>query len=258
MKSYERQHAHQFDPKQPVILRLDGRSFSMYTKDLERPFDKRFQTLMLGVTIVLAEEFDAVIGYTQSDEITLVLYNPNPNAQMFFGGKLQKLVSISAALASSAFNTSKPCTWERKGLALFDSRAFSVPNIAEAYNAVLWRHQDCVRNSIQSLGRAHFSHKALNKKSTSDIRDMLLAKGIDWKDETAFSKYGRIVRRRKVMRKFTAEELEKLPPLHQARQNPDLEIARNHMDFHSFDFALLKNKLQFFFEGEEGKFHDEE
>ena len=83
MKDYEgRETKRRFLPLLPVCARLDGRAFHTWTKNLERPFDKRFVNLMRDVTSYLVQETNAVVGYTQSDEISLVFYSPDPKSQI--------------------------------------------------------------------------------------------------------------------------------------------------------------------------------
>lgn len=87
----------------PIIARMDGRSFHTFTKGLKRPFDKNFSDCMIKTTELLVKETGACIGYTQSDEITLVWYNGNPTSQIWFDGKVQKMVSQLAAQATLFF-----------------------------------------------------------------------------------------------------------------------------------------------------------
>jgi tRNA(His) guanylyltransferase len=76
MKMYEKfETGRRFLPKLPVIARLDGRSFHSFTNGLGRPFDERLSNLMVNVTNFLVEGSNACIGYTQSDEISLVFYS---------------------------------------------------------------------------------------------------------------------------------------------------------------------------------------
>lgn len=82
---------------------------------------------------------------------------------------------------------------ERKigsNLAMFDSRVFNIPR-EEVTNNLIWRQQDAVRNSIQSVGQAYFSHKELDKKSQNDIQEMLFQEhGVNWNDYPIHLKQG--------------------------------------------------------------------
>ena len=99
MKDYEkRETARRPLPMLPVCVRLDGKRFSRWTKGLERPYDPRLSALMVDTTRHLLDETSAVIGYTQSDEISLVLWSDDPKRQLFLDGRLQKLVSILASI----------------------------------------------------------------------------------------------------------------------------------------------------------------
>jgi tRNA(His) 5'-end guanylyltransferase len=145
-----------------------------------------------------------VLGYTQSDEITLVLVDyQNLNTDSWFDNNIQKMVSVAASMATWKFvdamssfmylsNQNNPSVYEaalNKGVA-FDCRAFNVPR-EDLLNCVLWRIKDCVRNSKQSFGQAHFSHKELHKKNTGEIISMVKEKtGIVWGDLPTRFKYG--------------------------------------------------------------------
>jgi len=90
-----------FIPLLPIVIRLDGRSFSSYTSKMTRPFDERMVRAMVETTKALVKETNAVVGYTQSDEITLILYSDNFDSQIWFDGKkndthnpLQGIVSV--------------------------------------------------------------------------------------------------------------------------------------------------------------------
>lgn len=217
-------------PGLPVIVRLDGKAFHTFTKGFERPFDSRLTKLMIECTKYLVEYADAKIGYTQSDEITLVLY-ADGKTQMMFDGKRDKLNSVLASACSVYFNHILPFFLPEEledKLAIFDCRAFSVPSFQEAVNCLIWREQDAKRNSIQIAGQSKFSHTQLQGKSCDDIQEMLFQKHeINWNDYPAFFKRGTYVQRREIHRKFSTEEIEKLPPKHEARANPDLIIKRS-------------------------------
>ena len=61
---------------------------------------------------------------------------------------------------------------------MFDARAFNIP-MDEVKNYFIWRQQDWIRNSVQMLAQAHFSHKELHGKNQSDMHDMLNEKDIN-------------------------------------------------------------------------------
>ena len=79
--------------------------------------------------------------------------------------------------------------------AMFDSRVFNIPK-EDVVNYFVWRQQDAVRNSIQSAGQANFSHKQLMNKSCDQIQDMLFVeKGINWNDYAIPCKRGTCCRK---------------------------------------------------------------
>ena len=198
----------------PVAIRLDMRSGHTFTRGFKRPFDEIFIKTMQETAKYLCENIQGcVLSYQQSDEITLILIDYQKlNSSAFFDYEVQKLCSISASMATMAFNkffeqnvydsnplesvNSENCELVntyinaiKKG-AMFDSRCFNIPK-EEVANLIYWRQDDCTRNSIQMVGQAYFPHKDLQNKSNSQIQDMLmLEKGINWNDFPTYQKRG--------------------------------------------------------------------
>ena len=186
IKSYEKlETSDKFLPMVPIVARLDGRSFSKFTKKMDKPFDLGMTVSMMEVTKYLVEETGASVGYTQSDEITLIFLQKSYESDVFFAGKKQKMVSVLASLATAKFVQQAlklfPQHCENK-LPHFDCRVFQVPSKVEATNAILWRVQDAVRNSISMVAHEKFGHSALMGKSTNDKLDMLMDSGINWNE----------------------------------------------------------------------------
>ena len=102
MKKYESNI--QLDTTFPIYARIDGKAFSKLTKNLSRPYCEDFHNCMIETTKYLVDETNAIIGYTQSDEISLGWYNFDPNSQIWFNGKIQKTVSVLSGMASVKFN----------------------------------------------------------------------------------------------------------------------------------------------------------
>ncbi len=179
IKSYE--NTDQFDQTMPVIVRLDGKSFHTVTKGLERPFCMKFTSWMHNITKYLVERTDAVVGYTQSDEITLILFSDNPKRELYFGGRIQKLCSVLASMATMRALNCRHLLPEiaRNRDIMFDCRAFQVPTTQLATLCVLWRVQDAYRNAVNSVSQANFSHKQLMQKNSNDKLEMLREVGVD-------------------------------------------------------------------------------
>lgn len=193
----------------PVMLRIDGKAFHTFTRGFQRPFDEVLVKTMQETMKYLCENIQGcVLGYTQSDEITLVLIDYQKlNSAAWFDYKVQKMCSIAASMTTMAFNKAfaknvkELCNKEvsyytrvlkeacNKG-AMFDCRCFNVPK-EEVTNFVYWRQIDAARNSVQMVGQANFSHNELQNKSCNDIQDMLmLQKGINWNDIPTHLKRG--------------------------------------------------------------------
>mgnify|MGYP000685677543 CR=1 FL=1 len=168
-------------PGLPVCVRIDGRAFHTFAVGLTRPYDTRLAALMVSTTRRLVEETNARVGYTQSDEISLVLMQESDESTPYFGGRVQKTVSMLAAVASAYFNRELPNFLPEKAhlMPLFDARVWNVPDEVEASNVLLWRELDAYKNGVSSLARCHFSHTALHDKGRSDMLQMLADKGVD-------------------------------------------------------------------------------
>lgn len=213
----------------PVAIRIDGKAFHTFCRGFDKPFDDLLIKTMQETALYLCKNIQGcVFGYTQSDEITLILIDYQKlTSSAFFDYKVQKLCSITASMATMAFNkyflenveqlklNSKVlykndfetdsefierCTEIRNLIraydkavthgALFDSRCFNIPK-EEVCNLIYWRQVDATRNSIQMVGQANFSQKQLNKKSCDKIQDMLFTqKNINWNDFPIYKKRG--------------------------------------------------------------------
>ena len=197
----------------PVAIRIDGKAFHTFTKGFEKPFDMVLIKSMQQTMKYLCENIQGcVFGYCQSDEITLILVDYQTlTTDAWFDYEVQKICSISASMATMAFNkffeanvknyiqsimpnilTPLAETYMKaveKG-AMFDARCFNIPK-EEVTNLIYWRQLDATRNSIQMVGQANFSHKELQNKSCNMIQDMLHEqKGINWNDYPTVCKRG--------------------------------------------------------------------
>ena len=104
----------------------------------------------------------------------------NKNTEPFLGGNIQKIVSISASIATAHFNLLMAASSYSPHPAQFDSRVFTVPSVEEATNYVIHRQHDTIRNSVAMAAQSVFSHKQLHQKKVPEMKDMLHEKGIDW------------------------------------------------------------------------------
>ena len=203
---------------QPLVVRLDGKSFHTFTKGLKRPYDERLSRLMVETTKALVDRFQAKVGYTQSDEITLVWnIECDGSAEFPFDGRFQKMESLLAAYATAVFNKKLAEYLPEKAeqLPIFDARAFVVPNLMEAYHAILWRQQDATKNAISMAAQSMFSHKSLQKKNSSEMQEMMWSQhGVNFNDYPAFFKRGTFVRRVKRERILTDAEMANIPAAH--------------------------------------------
>lgn len=212
--------------RMPVAIRIDGKAFHTFTRGFKRPFDEILIESMQETMKYLCENIQGcVLGYTQSDEITLILVDYKKlTSAAWFDYEVQKMCSVAASMATMAFNKSfmfefeefnrwvcegNPIDEEKrlndvyykamcKG-AMFDARVFNIPK-EEVTNLIYWRQLDATRNSIQMVGQSNFSHKELQNKSCNDIQDMLMTqKGINWNDFPTYQKRGSCAVRNKII-----------------------------------------------------------
>lgn len=216
MKEYYENRSKTFLARRiPVMIRLDGKAFHSFSRGLNRPYDEILHNTMHDTMKYLCENIQGCrLGYTQSDEITLLLADYDKlTTDAWFGNAVQKMCSVAASMATLAFNKNfrkyrdeyldsvaalqdwdtedeyLNTLYNKLDSAMFDARVFSIPK-EEVCNAFIWRQQDATRNAIQMLGQCNFSHKELQNKSCNDIQDMLMTqKSINFNDmPTAFKR----------------------------------------------------------------------
>lgn len=211
----------------PIIARLDGRAFHTFTRGLERPYDKRMSTAMVETTRYLVFELRPLVGYTQSDEITLVWFESSESlSQYSFDGRFQKLVSITAGMASAKFSqlVLEHLPEKANFTPHFDSRVWQVPTIRDALRVLIWREDDATKNSITMAAQAYYSDRELHEQNSSQKQELLFKKGVNWNDYPTFFKRGTYLQRKTISRKLTTEELERIPEAH--RPEPDIDVQR--------------------------------
>ena len=225
MKEYENVSRIYLPRRMPVIIRVDGRAFHTLTRGFDRPFDEVLHEVMCVTANMLCQGIEGVkFAYTQSDEISLLITNDDSiDTLPWFGNNLQKLVSLSASMATLAFNkafneafdswgrslfdgwddggtnnpnANTPEEWKLQAAygsavnqAMFDARAFVLPP-SEVVNYFIWRQQDATRNSIQMAAQALYPHKELQNKNCDQLQEMIFQKGINWNDYEPWMKRG--------------------------------------------------------------------
>lgn len=212
--------------RMPVCIRLDGKAFHTFLKGFKKPFDDIFIKTMQDTMRYLCQNIQGcVLGYSQSDEISLILIDYQKlTTSAWFDYNVQKICSVSSSMATLTFNKLlknnvdkyKVKKWDGvskykngedeyietllravdKG-AMFDSRCFNIPK-EEVANLIFWRQFDASNNSVQMVGQAYFTQEELNNKNTNQIQDMLMTqKGINWNDYPIYQKRGSCCIKRK-------------------------------------------------------------
>ncbi|ROP37097.1 tRNA(His) guanylyltransferase Thg1 family protein [Saccharothrix texasensis] len=173
-----------------VVVRVDGRGFSRFTEErFDKPFDVRFSGLMVETAQALLTEFGARYAYTESDEISIVL---DPRHDMF-GRGVEKLVSVSAGVASAAF------THAAGEPAHFDSRVWIGAGPGDVLDYASWRQADATRCALNgwcywTLRKAGASRREatgrLEGTTTAAKHELLLGHGTDFDDLPAWQRRG--------------------------------------------------------------------
>ena len=200
MKKYEEVLDYKLNPCMEYIIRLDGKGFSKMIKKwkCEKPFDERFNKAMNYASKKLFDIIPNIKAvWHGSDEISIWFQCPNVE-DMYFEGRIQKLVSLTASQASVYFNKKLQELFKDNTLpfGIFDSRLLQLPNQMEVSNYFIFRQRDHIRNSISGYAQYYFSHKELIKKNSDEKLAMMLDKGIDYNQEIKskyWSKYGTLL-----------------------------------------------------------------
>jgi tRNA(His) 5'-end guanylyltransferase len=208
---YENRFRYHLPRRGYTIIRVDGKAFHTYTRDCARPFDTMLMEDMDFTAKAMCEQIQGCkLAYVQSDEISLVLTDFDTlQTDAWFDGNIQKMASISAAIATAEFNSYRfhrlvlnardsqpPDLSHGVARAYFDSRVFHIAEWTEVVNYFRWRQQDAVRNSIHMAAHACHTPEELHGKSSNALQELLFQKGINWNDYPAGAKRGRMVLRR--------------------------------------------------------------
>lgn len=226
MKSYEViETDRKFMHGLPIYARIDGKNFSTFTRNMKKPYDETLSRIMQDVTKYLVEETGAAIGYTQSDEISLCWFCESENSESLFNGKVQKMTSILAGMASAKFaiEITKKMPEFLDKIPCFDARTCSTPTKDECANFFLWRENDATKNSISMAASSFYSHKELQNKNGNEKQEMLFQKGVNFNDYPTFFKRGSYFQRKTILRELTPGELQNIPEKHRPAHGTLLE-----------------------------------
>jgi tRNA(His) guanylyltransferase len=240
-------------PTLPVIIRLDGNNFHNWTKGLKKPFDTDLNELMTLTTQFLVKETNAVIGYQQSDEITLILWSGDKKSSIYNDGKKQKILSKLTSKCSNFFNDKRSDILPNHNkIADFDCRIYQTPTLEDACLQLLWREKDATKNSISMLAQSLFSHNSLQNLNSDQLQyKMFTEKGVNWNELDSKLKRGVYIKRRILESKFTQDELEGLPDKHLAKSDPNLTFKRSVYSIEDYPpLSKISNRVDVIFNGD--------
>lgn len=204
MKRYEAASDFRLPVRLPVLLRLDGNSFSRFTSGakLEKPYDRRFERAMDAAAEATLAFTHGMVAYIQSDEITILLRNDRSHQdEPLLGNRIQKICSLAASTCAVAFDRAlRAEAVEAINAPAFDCRAYVLPH-SDVNNAFLWRQRDAFKNCVGSvafykLGGAGAATKRLTGVSTDRRQELLFSEfGVNVNDLPTRWKRGRCIRR---------------------------------------------------------------
>jgi tRNA(His) guanylyltransferase len=258
MKSYEAAECNRrLDQSKPIYARIDGRSFSSFTRDLKRPFDSRLTNCMIEIAKTLVGETKAIIGYTQSDEISLLWRPAREDETAIFASKPHKMCSVLASMAAASLQLqirkhfdAETADKLAERLPHFDARVINLPNVSEAANMVLWRAMDAKKNAVSMATRSEYSAKDMFRKNQADMIEMLAQAGISFPGDypKSFTE-GTWVRSETFSTELREDVRMKIP---EGKRPPaGLKVIRSHvvaMDMPRFD--RVANRIGTIFNGE--------
>jgi len=222
MKEYESVETDRIFLKDlPIYARLDGRSFSKFTRNMDRPFDSRMSQCMIETTRYIVDKTHASVGYTSSDEISIAWPAVKTSeGQHFFAGKIQKICSVLAGMAAAkfAYEYTKNFGVISDSMPHFDCRVINMPNQIETVNMFLWRALDAEKNAIGMIARHHFSHSILQNKSILDMLELLKNKNVDINSYPNNFKYGVWLKRVIEEQSLTDDKILRIPEKHRSDQ----------------------------------------
>lgn len=229
----------------PVYIRLDMRAGHTFCRGLVKPFDVDYSSTMRETTKYLVEKTGAILGYTQSDEISLVYENPS---KIPFETRLFKLESVIASMASSSFvlNGIKTKLKDRieNGVPSFDCRVMNLPSMEEAANMILWRVRDSIKNSITLVALSRFSNSEIHKKNGDEKIDMLRERGVDYYSYAEGYRYGFFFRRENYTKVLTEEEISKIPRKNLPEKNGNGEYVATRRHIVEFGTGIDPNRIK--------------
>lgn len=190
-KALEKDYRAKFESNKYLILRLDGKAFHSFTKGMKKPFDERLYEIFKETLKYLCETVDGVkIGYYQSDEISLILFNDSPkiNKQYWFDNKVEKILTIATSICTAKFNSeyNKFGQFGNKEFGFFDARGFVVDTLDEVQEYLEWRVNDSIKNSVylyafDKVKENSNPTKSLMNKSVKEKIDLLKNEyGVDY------------------------------------------------------------------------------
>jgi tRNA(His) guanylyltransferase len=133
------------------VLRFDGCGFSRLSKStFERPHDSRFASAMEAAALTTLKALNGTLVFFGSDEVT-VLVEPQ---RVLYAGREEKLVSVGASFAATAFALASSVSVGLSQPVGFDGRMFRL-SASDAAEMLLDRRASVKRNAVSDALHGH-------------------------------------------------------------------------------------------------------
>lgn len=222
-KQYEKEAQSRLPEKSYAVVRMDGKNFSTYTKRFAKPYDAVFMEAMDATTRQLCANVPGVLfGYTQSDEISIVFSDmQGERSQPWLGGKLSKILSLSAATCTALFIRQMGLADDGSQIPVFDARCHTLSGPEEIQEYTRWRRFDAQKNSVTMAANVLYSHKFL--EGISSKGRLALLEGSDYEQLPDGFYNGRVTYREQ----YEEQGFHILGPAHKKADALPVEVTRS-------------------------------
>jgi tRNA(His) 5'-end guanylyltransferase len=191
----------QIPPDAPFFARLDGRRFQAISEKVgaKKPFDEKFaKCLVASAKAMYQSDLNPALVYAASDEINVLFLYTAP-----FRRRVEKMNSVLAGIASSAFCLSVARLFKKTLITAFDSRVI-LSSQEKVTDYLVWRQRDAWRNHNNSYAYWLFRRngykpseaaKKLKGLKTKDLHEILFRNGLNPAQTPAWQRRGILIYR---------------------------------------------------------------
>lgn len=235
-------------PNNYIVIRLDGISFSKYTRNVcqEKPFDSIFNNAMSDAARACQARVNALFTYVQSDEITLVIAPTlTPNSAHIYGGRTHKIITDMASLASVYFDRHMfDCSNRAKMMAPgnFDGRCFITDSLDDVILLLYSRVHSCYRNIISMAATEILSSNARHGVSTRELIAALAAHNTPIEQYSDRIRFGEMLVRSKIAIPPNDPRWNDVPTAHRPTEPVIRAVLNNHTPRNVNDYNAFQEE----------------